>query len=164
MGQRGPKKTPTAVLNLRGSWRGKVRSDEPQPMGVPKKPSFIKGNAKKKWNELLEELTKISIVGSIDSTVLARYCQLWEMYQGLIDDIQKNGFTVMLENKAGDEYAAQRPEVNAAIKIASLLAKLEDSFGLTPAARAGLKINGTVPEKSALEKLLDRQTKGVKLA
>ena len=162
MNKRGPKPTPTATLNLRGSWRGKARKDEPQAAGVPVKPSFIKGKAKKKWEELLNELMTLGVVGSIDSTTLARYCQLWEMYQDLIADIGEEGFVVESVNKKGDEYIAQNPKVNAFIKIAGLLARLEDCFGLTPSARAGLKVNGKVPEESEFEKLI--REKGIKLA
>jgi P27 family predicted phage terminase small subunit len=159
MGKRGPKPTPTNELH---SWRKNLRKDEPQAVDLPIKPSFIKGKAKKKWEELLGELTKLNVVGSIDSTTLARYCQLWEIYQDLIADIGKEGFVVESINKKGDEYVAQNPKVNAFIKIAGLLARLEDCFGLSPAARAGLKVNGTTPEKSALDKLLEKR--GMKIA
>jgi P27 family predicted phage terminase small subunit len=162
MNKRGPKPTPTATLNLRGSWRGKARKDEPQPVGTPVKPSFIKGKAKKKWQELLEELTRLGVVGSADSTTLARYCQLWEIYQQLITEVGEEGFVTTSINKKGDEYVSQNPKVNAFIKIAGLLARLEDCFGLSPAARAGLKVNGKAPEESDLEKLM--RERGIKVS
>lgn len=159
MGQRGPKPTPTKKLH---SWRKNLRKDEPEAFGIPVKPSFIKGKAKKKWEELLREPTILNVVGSIDSTALARYCQLWEIYQDLIVDVSKEGFVVSSINKKGDEYVAQNPKVNAFLKIAGLLARLEDCFGLTPSARAGLKVNGKAPDESEFEKLI--REKGIKLA
>jgi hypothetical protein len=42
MGKRGPPPTPTPILQLRGSWRGKLNRDEPQPEPVaPEKPSWL---------------------------------------------------------------------------------------------------------------------------
>lgn len=42
MGQRGPAATPTTVLEGRGSWRAKMRGDEPKPLAeLPEPPAWL---------------------------------------------------------------------------------------------------------------------------
>ena len=158
MGKRGPKPKDAKLLH---SWRKKLRADAPMTAGKLKKPSNLKGNAKKKWLEITSQLEQMGISGAADSTALTRYCELWSWYRENIKFIKKYGQTDTLTNKNGDDYIVARPEVNTALKFAVLFAKLEDCFGLTPSARAGLKINGKSPEETPLEKLLIRQ-KGIR--
>jgi len=164
--KRGPKPTPTGTLELRGSRRAGERKDEPQTLGEIVKPPFVKGRAAKKFLELVEEFKKMNIGGAIDATPLARYCQLWALEQDLIKDIEKEGFTETCTNKNGDDYLAQRPQVNALIKIAGLLTRLEDCFGMSPAARTTIKTNSKAPQMSELERLLAAKAKkkGIRIA
>jgi P27 family predicted phage terminase small subunit len=158
MGKRGPKPKSKTALDLSGSWRGKKVKESPLAPGAPVKPSYLKGLAKKKWLELVEQITKLKInLGEIDSTCLARYCELWEWYRKELDDIRENGETETCTNKNGDDYIAVRPQVGIALKLAGLLAKLESEFGLTPAARCGLKIEGKTPVDDELDALLNRR-------
>ena len=53
MGKRGPSATPTATLEKRGSWRGRVRKNEPQPgLGEPLRPSGMSEQACTEWDRL----------------------------------------------------------------------------------------------------------------
>ena len=150
MGKRGPKKTPTKTLKLRGSWRANDRAGEPAASGRAKKPTWLKKLAKKKWTELVPLLENMGVLAEIDSTVLARYCDSWAWWKDLRKTIEKEGECVTSYNKNGDEYVTQNPKVNIALKISAQLAKLESQMGMTPSARADLK---TEPkENSAPEK------------
>ena len=53
MGKRGPTRTPTSVLKLRGSWRAKTRGDEPTPQeGVPESPDWLSEDEQSVWDRL----------------------------------------------------------------------------------------------------------------
>jgi phage terminase small subunit len=123
MGKRGPKKTPTAKLEARGSWRAGTRKGEPQP-GICddlKPPEWIKGEALKVWYDLAPKLAKIGVLTEIDKRLLARYCSYWVLWLKALADPARTEIDL-------DRYANQ-------------LGKLERELGLTPSARASLATN-----------------------
>ncbi len=148
MGKRGPKPTPTAALKLAGSWRADKRGKQGEvtpPVGLIKKPTYLKGPAARKFKQLSGLLEEMGILGTTDTEALSRYCDTWAWWLKLRKFLQDNGETYTTEKikrDGGSEYitlhVAQRPEVNIILKIATQLSKLESEFGLTPSARVGL--------------------------
>lgn len=148
MAKPGPKKTPTAILEARGSWLAKVREGEPVPPDdVPTAPEWLKGDALAMWNHLAPRLLNMRVLTCIDSNALARYCDAWARWRAAAKFIDERGemYPLMDENGKAKGFAAY-PQVLQYHKLAQLLGKLEGDFGLTPAARAGLTV---APEKHA---------------
>ena len=143
MGKRGPKKTPTAVLKLRGSWRGDARKNEPKATGLPVCPEWLDAEAKTAWKRLVPQLIAIGCAASLDENALVRYCQLWSRWVSGSQFIQKYGETYPLKDNDGKvKCFQQHPQVSIVRSLSVVLSKLEAEFGLTPAARAGLSTAG----------------------
>jgi P27 family predicted phage terminase small subunit len=132
----GPKPTPTAVLERRGSWLAKTRPDEPQPAPVTDlaPPAGLKGRAKKLWKEMAPRLIASGVLRDADVPAFTRYCQVyaaWEIAMAAVED-------------GGDRQAI----LNLS-KLGDMLRKLEANFGLTPADRTGIKVEQPATDDKA---------------
>ena len=85
MGKRGPKPTPTKILQNRGSWRGKKNPNEPRPelatVETPP-PSWLNPQAKEHWQEISEFLCVRGLLTVADRPALALLCSQkagWEL-------------------------------------------------------------------------------------
>ena len=121
MGKRGPAKQPTAKLAKKGSWRAKVRKDEPVfgALTEIRMPSYLGYYGQKIWKRLLPMLANQGVLTDVDIAGFERYCFLWQQWKTL----------------------AKEPEVdiNKLMKLESGFSKLEQQFGLTPASRPNIK-------------------------
>lgn len=123
MGQRGPKSTPTALLKLRGSWRGEVRDGEPTPdVECPPCPSWLMPKAKTYWPEIAEMLTGLGVMASVHTLALSL----------LIDAMAD---WIKFSNEAEIDTKQQRHK--RAAWEAVLKACRE--FGMTPSSIAGIR-------------------------
>ena len=126
MGKRGPRPTPTGVLEARGSWRADARGDEPQPPdGRPKRPAGLSRIAQLVWADLVPVLEDMGVLTSADGHALGRYCEIHAMW---LD-------------------ALKRDDNADALKCNAALLKLEHEFGLTPSSRAGLAVRKKDPNE-----------------
>lgn len=119
----GPRPTPTPILAMRDSWRAKMRGKEPQPQGgLGTAPRWLGKAEKAVWRQLAGELAAMGVGRRPDSNTLARYCVLWV------------------------EWKTTRNN-----KLCPMLLRLEQEFGLTPAARAKIEID--VPARDTATEL-----------
>ena len=155
MGKRGPRPQPTNLKILRGNpGRRPVNADEPQPPadGIVM-PPHLGEVAAARWREVLPMLQAVRVMTRADVEALARYCDTWEWWLAVRAKLKAEGDTYPILNDGGEiKYIAQRPEVSIAHKLAQQLRQSEADFGLTPAARASLKVEPNAPEASTLEK------------
>jgi phage terminase small subunit len=70
----GPRPTPTPILKLRGSWRGKDRPDSEVEPNLPKMPRWLSPEQKQEWQHIVPELDDLGVLQRVDVTVLAMYC------------------------------------------------------------------------------------------
>ena len=140
MGRRGPPKTPTTILAARGSWRAKVRSEEPHPECVrPVCPQWLTAEARKIWQLIVPLLAEMKLLGAIDRQALARYCTIYTMWRAAAEIIETLGPTAPAYDKDGNEIGYQdRPEVARMIRLGDQLTRLEGRYGMTPSDRANL--------------------------
>lgn len=143
MGLRGPKKTPTAILKLNGSWRGKVRPDANEQAEMPEPPSWLVGRVRDVWMELAPLLLDKGVLTLRDRNALARYCQIWHRWRQAEEFIDAYGstYTITKADKQGREKVVNtkaHPQARLALALSSLLEKLEADFGMNPAARADI--------------------------
>jgi P27 family predicted phage terminase small subunit len=145
MSRRGPAPTPTKIKAARGSWRAKINRREPAPEpGAPPRPQWLAVEARAYWDELVPELLRLGVLSLIDAKALARYCQTWARWRKADEWIQQHGLTYPIKDKDGNVAAVQQwPEVGIFNKLSAQLLRLEQEFGLTPAART--RVQAQVP-------------------
>lgn len=117
MGSRGPRPTPTAILEARNSWRAKLRTEEtenPEYVVVPPMPDWMSDAAKLHWVHIAPTLLQTGVITESYATAFALLCETLATYTA-----SRNG---------DDEKAMWR----AHDKMFGMLRE----FGLTPASRA----------------------------
>ncbi len=135
MGKRGPAPTPTEVLKLRGSWRGKKRDGQPRPdPKTPPCPRWLDKEARAKWRALVPELSRLGLLTIVDGDALAVYCEAWSSFRRACETLAKEGETFTTDKG----YVGAHPAVairNAARQAIKAFASL---FGLDPSSRTRL--------------------------
>ena len=129
MGKRGPAKKPTAQLEKVGSWRAKVRKDEPVygVLSEIRQPPGMGYHAKKIWNRLLPMLANQGVLTDVDIAAFERYCFLWQAWKDLT------------KAKTDEDGNHIELDIHKIMKIETGFSKLEQQFGLTPASRPNIK-------------------------
>ena len=148
MGKRGPKPTPTPILKLRGSWRGKDRPDADIEPNVPEMPSWLSPAAKAEWKRRVPELDALGVLQKVDVTILVMYCRDFVEYDAACDEIDKlksQFISVGREVSAGGVVLKPGrvcPHPLFAIRDAAdaRLRKSCGELGMGPASRTGLAI------------------------
>lgn len=136
MGKRGPRPTPTKLLKARGSWRAKKRKDDAAiESGAPAKPAWLEAE-ESQWEQLVAELLPIGVITALDQTALALLCAALLDYLKARKTVEEEGITVISEKGA----VYQHPAVGIANRAWERVMRACREFGLTPASRAGLKI------------------------
>lgn len=155
----GPKPTPTNILELHGSWRAKVRKNEPKPTtSAPSCPGHLTKEAKSEWKRITPQLKKLGLLAKIDRAALAGYCQSWARWVKAEKEIAKMGEVV----KSPSGYPIQNPWLaisNRALKQTESFIK---EFGLSPSARTRVDIEKPY-EPDEIDRLLDRRNYKIKV-
>jgi len=153
MGKRGPRKTPTAVLKLHGSRKLEQRGNEPTPpSGRPTCPTFLSKYAKTTWRSIVPHLEAMGVLSKIDGRTLARYCELWSRWRDLAQFIQENGSAYEYVTQGGENHWRPYPQSREFIQTAEAMLRIESHFGLTPSARASLKVDNPDPATTATDR------------
>ena len=142
MGRRGPAPTPTATLKMRGSWRGDVRKNEPKTVsGRPRCPAWLRNDAKSAWKQIVPLLDDMGVLTKIDGNALSRYCEMWARWRSVSEFIAKHGESFPIKDKQGNLVGFRSlPQARTVNHLSGELLRLEQQFGLTPAARVGLAV------------------------
>lgn len=151
MGKRGPRPEPKRLLQLKGSWRGNLNPNEPDPeRDRPACPKWLTRDAKRMWWKLVPRLEACGLLTYIDGNVLARYCQLWSRWKKAEEFLDKFGSTYPLKTSDGKVRCFMTfPDVHIASSLAAQLTRLEQELGLTPSARSRIDLR---PMPSAAER------------
>jgi phage terminase small subunit len=78
MGRRGPPRTPTPLLKLRGSWKAAERAHEPHaPRGRPRPPAWLDQAEREAFRRFLKRIDRLSLASIIDDEALALLAATW---------------------------------------------------------------------------------------
>lgn len=157
MGKRGPRKQPTKLRLLRGDPSKEGRNaDEPIPPAGPlDPPSHVTGAALEKWNEVAPQLQAMRILTTADRETLARYCLYFEQFVKYAEQVRRGLDVLVIRDDAGKvKYIQSTPAATMFVKLGQSLLRIEQEFGLTPSARAGMSVDNAAQE-SRLQKYLD---------
>ena len=139
MGARGPVPKPTALRVLHGDHPERINRNEPQPrnMPVPEPPDWLSEEGKELWGIVRPDLEAMGTVKVSDWPALAMLCEAWARWKRITLLAQKSPPIF----KRADETFAKNPLYSQVVVATSELRGLLREFGLTPSARAGLKVN-----------------------
>lgn len=143
---RGPKKTPTAILKIRGAWRAKTRDQEPQPNPTQlDSPEFLGPREKKIFDQMSEALYRVGVLTEVDGSALSRYavCLVrWIDAEAALAGGAPTHIEVLDQDGKIKGYK-ENQHYMVSCKMHDQLSKLECQFGLTPASRPNLQsLNG----------------------
>jgi P27 family predicted phage terminase small subunit len=109
-----------------------LNESEPQPeLAVPECPPELGPVAKREWDRLVGELTKLKLLTNLDRAALAAYCGAYGLWAEATEAIQKYG--TMVKSPSG--YPIQSPYVSIATRQTELMMRIASEFGFTPASR-----------------------------
>lgn len=129
-------------MTARGSWRAKIRKDEPTPeMGIPPCPRWLCKDGKAVWKQVAPLLDDMGVLAKIDRNALSRYCEYFARWKQASVWIKENGEVYPLRDDDGKIKCFQQfPQVGIVNQLGQQLSRLEKAFGLLPASRANIKI------------------------
>lgn len=135
---KGRKRTPTKILEMRGSWLAKTRPNEPQPPpAAPRAPTWLDAEGKRIWHTWWKRLSACGMLTQADEVAFARYCQTLARWIELERFWQKHGAVHPLRDAAGNVTSfAIFPQIGLYLRLSDQLLKFEAAFGLTPSSRA----------------------------
>jgi P27 family predicted phage terminase small subunit len=135
MGRRGPAPTPTAILNARGSPRAGRNKAEPKPeSGLPARPAGLSPAAAEVW-DAMSLIVAPGVLTRDNGQALARYCHGLLRWWKLAVWLDTNEDTYTVKDQQGNIRHVRHPNVITYEKLGRDLMRMEQEFGLTPAAR-----------------------------
>jgi len=155
MGRRGPPKEPTAIRLIKGNTARRPLNDrEPQPPKQrPRCPAWLTPGAKRVWKRLIPVLEQMGVLTLIDGDAIAAYCQAFDTWREATKVLRRHGMTVRSHGAV-----KPRPEWQIAQQALRTMRDYQRELGMTPAARAGIRIpDGAMPKESTLDRLRKRR-------
>ncbi len=146
MGRRGPPKKPTALKRLQGNpGKRPLPKDEPAPPpadpklpdSMPVCPDFLDEAARAEWAEIVPQLVELKVLARLDRAALAAYCQAWSRWRMAELLLAGDGLTYM----SATGVVKKHPAIAIAAEAQKLMRQFLIEFGLTPAARARLRLD-----------------------
>lgn len=116
----------------------KLKTDREQLIA----PKWLSSVAKKEFNRVVIELTRLKLVDNLDLSILAIYCDAYSKYIELCKTIKEKGLTVEHTNKAGQTNTVISPYVQVQQKYIDVIIKCSSKLGLSISDRLKLVIPG----------------------
>lgn len=144
MGARGPKPTPSAIKQARGTFRADRAVNEATPLGKPTCPSWmVDKDARREFRRLAKLLGDMRLTGAADANVLVRYCTSWVRWRRVAQVLLANAGaeTAVYKDEAGKIKAVQVSALHSiARSLADELGRMESSLGMSPSARSRIEV------------------------
>lgn len=165
MSKGGHNRKPKQLKIIQGTFRAD-RNPEHEPeipplSEYPKAPSYLNRWAKRKWKELVPQLVDTGILTGVDLGALELCCLQYGIVLELHDAIThyvnedgkrtKRSIAQYLEGRT----IQSQPEYSAMKEAARMYKALAEQFGITPASRSRVDIQGGEKEIDPMEALLD---------
>ena len=141
--------------------RGPIPStnERPKPLGRPKKPIYLKGEAGLEWNRIVSELFRCGQSAPADRAILEGYCTTYAEVREATKILNREGrcSTVPIQSASGKVLGHQRkphPMVQVQQKALVVMKSYLDALGMSPVARRRMG-PGSPDEDDELSKLLE---------
>lgn len=159
MGRRGPRPTPTKVLQLRGTYRADrhgAGDDLPALSRVPRPPASLSATARREWRIIGKRLHDAELLTAQDLPSLEAYCVVRARALEAEAVVAMEGRTITTP-----QGMKRHPELVTAEKAWDDCRRYEQLFGLSPSARRGLGIQApTKQPQNAFSELTATVRKG----
>jgi P27 family predicted phage terminase small subunit len=151
MGRRGPAPKPTSLRLLHGDRSSRINHAEPQPLDVPiVRPDWLSPVAAAEWDRLAPHLASMGTVKATDEPLLAAYCESYARWRRLAD-LAAHSNPILNRGSDVEPIWVKNPIFAQVRDATAELRVLAREFGLTPSARAGLRV--TVVSAAPVERL-----------
>jgi P27 family predicted phage terminase small subunit len=151
MPPRGRKPKSAELKKLSGN-AGHKKLEPPEVVGLPscgdlEPPKNFPKKALEEWQRVVPTLANPGLLSPNDRALLEMGCMAYAQWWQMQDEIKKEGMIQTFYNeKTGNFYSQQRPEVGIAKQCFEQYKAFAVQFGLTPLARVNLKATGPAPE------------------
>jgi len=137
VGRRGPAPAPTSLKLVRGDERRRINVDEPRPLPGPVvKPGWLSKLAAEEWDRVAPHLEAMRTLTAADTTALAVYCEAVARWRTLAEIVAKSPPVIQREG-----LLVKNPAYSQARDAAIEVRMFAREFGLTPSARAGIRVD-----------------------
>lgn len=137
MGRRGPAPAPTSLKLVRGDERRRINLDEPRPLPGPiERPGYLSKLAVEEWDRVAPHLEAMHTLTAADTTALACYCEAVARWRTLAEIVAKSPPVIQREG-----LLVKNPAYSQARDAAIEVRMFAREFGLTPSARAGIRVD-----------------------
>jgi P27 family predicted phage terminase small subunit len=106
--------------------------------------------AKREWNSIIPELSRMNLLSSADRAALAAYCQAYADLASAVKTLRKTGKTIKTEKG----NFVQHPAVGQKNRAMLIMGKFLAEFGLSPSSRTRLSVPETNAEEDAMDAFL----------
>ncbi|WP_223563937.1 phage terminase small subunit P27 family [Pantoea agglomerans] len=150
MAGRRPKPTPLKLVTGNPGKRA-INKKEPKPAReIPSPPSHLTDEGKTAWGRLSVLLDGMGVLTVADAFALERLCDIYAEILVLREDIEAEGRTYKTETQQGDKLTKANPSVAMLADADRRFKSYLVEFGLTPAARSKVNVNGGKKEEDPL--------------
>ena len=150
MAGRRPKPTPLKLVTGNPGKRA-INKKEPKPAReIPSPPSHLTDEGKTAWGRLSVLLDGMGVLTVADAFALERLCDIYAEILILREDIKTEGRTYKTETQQGDTLTKANPSVAMLADADRRFKSYLVEFGLTPAARSKVNVNGGEKEEDPL--------------
>ena len=144
------KAKPTNLHKLQGTYQ-KCRHSKSQTLEIEsdaiEPPPQLSRQALEHWDVIAQQLKKAGVLSNMDVDALAIYCEHWAMWAEANQQIQKHGMLVKDPKKNNAPMVS--PYLKISMQNAEIIRKMLSEFGMTPAARASLKVSSNEKEQES---------------
>lgn len=118
--------------------RGDRDSHGPEvPLGLPKPPAWLCKVGKKHWEQLGPQLVSLGLLGQVDGDVFSLHCDNMAKYEEVQAKLKDMETWV---SNTPNGFAMQSAWFQIRNKLQEQIIKTGREFGLTPAARSGMRV------------------------
>lgn len=147
MAGRRPKPTHLKLVTGNPGKRTLNRAEPSPARGVPEQPGHLSPGAKVAWEKFSSLLDKMGVLTEADGAALEQVSEIYAEIVSLRADIAINGRFQTVLTKSGDEMERLRPSYSALMDADRRLKAWLVEFGVTPAARGKVKVNGAAEKQ-----------------
>lgn len=142
----GPARKPLALVRMEGNPAKRKLPKPHEEVKVapvaPDCPEWLDKVAQAEWARVTPLLTTMGLLGKIDRTALAAYCQCYARWVEAEKLIAQDGLLKALN----ENYEQQNPAITIAHKYLDKIKSFCAEFGMTPSSRARMSIPGKKDE------------------
>ncbi|WP_276641326.1 phage terminase small subunit P27 family [Siccibacter turicensis] len=154
----GPPKTPTYLALVKGNpSKRTLNKNEPKPpSGVPPTPKHFDKQGKYWFKRMADELNAIGVISQLDARALELLVEAYTEYRHHCDTLEVEGYTYRTETNTGDVLIKAHPAAMMKADAWKRIRAMLGEFGMTPASRAKVGVNGPA-EADPLEEFLNKR-------